>query len=93
MTDIPAGFVPHDTTSPFIRHVGPLYVCASDVDLRFGLRVAEAHCNRSGRLHGGMVSTLLDIAFGNNIGYALQRERRFCHIHRERWCAVAPGLR
>ncbi len=68
---IPEGFLPLETNSPFNQSVGPFY-CRQDGDsLVMGLLIGENHCNTSGRLHGGMVATLADIALGHNVGFAL----------------------
>ena len=73
----PAGFELFETTSPFNLHLGPYYARVVDRVVTLGLRVAAHHCNRSGRLHGGMISTLADIAIGNNIGLALSFDEDF----------------
>lgn len=46
--------------------------------LVIGLRVAEKHCNSAGTMHGGLISTMADIAIGNCIGHARisEEERR-----------------
>jgi len=68
MDDLPPGFEPLETTSPFILHVGPLYRRISDAQTLLGLSVAENHCNSRGRLHGAMVCAVADIALGQNVG-------------------------
>ncbi len=75
--DVPTGFELFQTTSPFNLHLGPYYARVVDRSVTLGLRVAAHHCNRTGRLHGGMISTLADIAIGNNIGLALSVDEDF----------------
>ena len=53
---------------------GPLAVKQTPDALVFGLRVDERHCNRNGSVHGGMLSTLTDIALGNNAGMAFHAD-------------------
>lgn len=71
MSTIPDDFALFDTSSPFIRHVGPLYYRADEDKVDLGLLVEEVHCNRTGRLHGAMVCAIADIALGQNVGLAL----------------------
>lgn len=76
MTQIPEGFSPVETVSPFIANNGPFYFKTIKPGQVFGLRVAQKHCNRGNRLHGGMVCTIADIAIGHNIGLLLWAEGR-----------------
>ena len=71
MSEVPAGFAPLDTDSPFNTLVGPYYTAARDGGLVLGLRVEQKHCNSRGRLHGSMVCAMADIAIGHNVGLAL----------------------
>ncbi|MEM7019347.1 MAG: PaaI family thioesterase [Pseudomonadota bacterium] len=71
MSNIPKGFELFDTESPFIKSVGPFYYQQREQQVMLGLLVGEQHCNRAGKLHGGMICTIADIAIGNNIGIAL----------------------
>ena len=68
--EIPAGFEPVQSGSPFVDLVGPFYFKELDHCVAIGLRVQAQHCNRSGSMHGGLIATMADIAMGNNIGYA-----------------------
>ncbi len=71
MGEIPGDFVPLDTASPFNRHVGPYHCCMVDKRFVLGLLIEEKHCNSAGRLHGGMMSAIADIAIGHNVGLTL----------------------
>lgn len=65
-SDIPDGFEPLARTSPFIELVGPLYTRRTDACLEIGFRAEEKHCNTSGFVHGGFLSTVADLALGYN---------------------------
>lgn len=68
MDNIPRGFEPIETTSPFILNVGPLYRKTTENQIFLGLLIEEQHCNSRGRLHGAMVCAVADIALGQNVG-------------------------
>ena len=64
-SDPPPGFHPVSRSSGFLDLVGPLYV--DDTDARapvYGLRVEQRHTNSRGAAHGGVVTTLADVALG-----------------------------
>ncbi len=65
-TGIPNGFEPLSRTSPFIELVGPLYMRRLDDGLQLGFLVEDKHCNASGFVHGGFLSTVADLALGYN---------------------------
>ena len=67
---VPEGFQQMDSNSPFIQLIGPIYYRADDTSATFGVLVEEKHCNSSGRVHGGLIATVADIALGNSIGHA-----------------------
>ena len=67
---VPEGFQQMESDSPFIQLIGPIYYRADDTTARFGVLVEAKHCNSSGRVHGGLVATVADIALGNSIGHA-----------------------
>ncbi len=71
---IPAGFELLDTNSPFNQKVGPYYCRMRGDAFVLGMEVAAKHCNSGGRIHGGMISALADVAIGHNIGLARVRE-------------------
>jgi acyl-coenzyme A thioesterase PaaI-like protein len=64
---VPPGFKKFETESPFNLNVGPYYFREEDDAIVFGLKVENHHCNTAGRLHGGMVGALADIALGHGI--------------------------
>lgn len=64
MADIPAGFAPHYRKSPVTDPWEPLYSRRSPGLVEIGLRVADAHCNSRGFLHGGVLTALADNAMG-----------------------------
>ena len=67
-TDIPEGYSPWYRSSPFLETIGPLYRRGSGESLAIGLRIASKHTNARGSAHGGVLSTLADIA----LGYAME---------------------
>jgi uncharacterized protein (TIGR00369 family) len=67
----PDGFVPHTRTSPATAAWEPIYARVMPDAFRLGLRIAEAHCNSRGLLHGGVIATLADNACGLSLGVAL----------------------
>lgn len=59
------GFAPLRRSSPFLDRVGPLYQrSTADQPLVVGLRVLPDHVNGRGLVHGGLLSTLADVAIG-----------------------------
>jgi uncharacterized protein (TIGR00369 family) len=71
MTELPAGYLPANTNSPFGRFVGDLYekVDAEGRAWR-GLRVEEKHANLAGIGHGGLLMTLADLVLSQVIRHA-----------------------
>jgi uncharacterized protein (TIGR00369 family) len=66
MTDIPAGFEPHFRQSPFTDPWEPLYSKKTEKAVIMGLRLAKAHTNARGLIHGGLIASLAD----NSMGYS-----------------------
>jgi len=61
----PAGFEPLFRSSPFLETIGPVfYRKAQDGSFVVGVRVLPKHANARGGAHGGLLTTLLDIALG-----------------------------
>ena len=58
---VPAGFE-QITASPFSERIGPLYLSRRENIPVLGLQVSEHHLNRAGRVHGGLLATVADIA-------------------------------
>jgi uncharacterized protein (TIGR00369 family) len=70
MSIIPAGFIPLFRSSPFLDLLGPIYNQRTDRGLVIGLRVEDKHCNARGLVHGGLLSSLADVALGYNSAFA-----------------------
>ena len=61
---VPPGYEPHFRKSPVTDPWEPLFVRRDGSALSLGLRIASAHCNARGLLHGGVISALADNAMG-----------------------------
>lgn len=60
-----SGFAPLQRSSPFLERIGPLYQrAAGDGPFTLGLRILPEHVNGRGLVHGGLLSTLADVALG-----------------------------
>ncbi|MBZ2189953.1 PaaI family thioesterase [Alcanivorax sp. JB21] len=66
----PDGFTPLFRSSPFTDLIGPLYNMQTASGLILGLRIEEKHCNARGLMHGGVFSSLADIALGYNAAFS-----------------------
>jgi uncharacterized protein (TIGR00369 family) len=64
ISGIPAGFEPHFRKSPFTDPWEPLYSKKTDKSVTMGLRLARAHTNSRGLIHGGLIAALSDNAMG-----------------------------
>lgn len=64
MTELPSGFEPLIRSSPFLDLLGPLYNKREGGELIVGFCAAPKHCNARGLVHGGVLSSLADIALG-----------------------------
>ena len=69
MQDIPQGYEPIFRTSPYLDLIGPIYNRKTVKGLLVGLRVDEKHCNGRNTMHGGVFSSLADIALGYNAAF------------------------
>jgi uncharacterized protein (TIGR00369 family) len=69
MSNIPEGFEPIFRSSPYLDLLGPIYNKKSGKTLIVGLRVEEKHCNARGLVHGGVFSSLADVALGYNAAF------------------------
>ena len=67
---IPAGFEPHFRKSPFTDPWEPLYSKRTDNAVHIGLRLAKAHTNARGLIHGGLIASLADNALGYSCAQA-----------------------
>ena len=68
--DIPEGFEPHFRKSPFTDPWEPLYSRRSATAVHIGLRLAKAHTNARGLIHGGLIASLADNAMGYSCAQA-----------------------
>jgi len=68
--EAPPGFGPLFRSSPFLETIGPLFSRGNGGDMVIGLRAARKHCNARGLVHGGVLSTLADIALGYGLAYS-----------------------
>ncbi|MEM8564035.1 MAG: PaaI family thioesterase [Pseudomonadota bacterium] len=66
MDEIPEGYEPLFRTSPFLDLIGPIYNKKLENGLLVGMWVQDKHCNARGSMHGGVFSSLADIALGYN---------------------------
>ena len=62
--NVPRDFKPLFRTSPVLDLIGPLFCRGEGKDLVIGLRAEGKHCNARGRVHGGILATLADVALG-----------------------------
>ena len=63
---VPDHFEPLEP-SPFGERIGPLYVSTHDSVPILGVEVAPHHANRAGRVHGGVLMTVADIALSRAV--------------------------
>nr|WP_213773356.1 PaaI family thioesterase [Bradyrhizobium sp. dw_78] len=64
--DIPEGFERHFRQSPLTDPWEPLYSKRTDKAVIIGLRLARAHTNARGLIHGGLIAALADNAMGHS---------------------------
>jgi acyl-coenzyme A thioesterase 13 len=69
MSNTPEGFEPIFRRSPFLELLGPIYNKKTEHCLVIGFRAEEKHCNARGLVHGGVLSSLADIALGYNVAF------------------------
>ena len=62
--DIPQGFARHPKRSPLTDPWEPIYSKTTPEAVIIGLRLAEAHTNSRGLIHGGLIAALADNAMG-----------------------------
>ncbi len=60
----PEGFVPHDRQSPVTDPWQPIFARSDGEKVELAIRIAPAHCNGRGFLHGGVIAALADNAMG-----------------------------
>ena len=69
MSNVPEGFEPLFRSSPYLDLLGPIYNQKSAEGLVIGLRAQEKHCNARGLVHGGVFSSLADVALGYSAAF------------------------
>ena len=71
IANIPAGFEPHFRKSPMTDPWEPLYSKRTESAVHMGLRLAKAHTNSRGLIHGGLIAALSDNAMGYSIAQTM----------------------
>jgi uncharacterized protein (TIGR00369 family) len=71
IADIPEGFEPHFRKSPLTDPWEPLYSKRTDRAVVMGLRLARAHTNSRGLIHGGLIAALSDNAMGYSCAHMM----------------------
>ncbi|GGC82795.1 PaaI family thioesterase [Chelatococcus reniformis] len=71
----PRGFAPFSRIAPVLEPWTPIYACEDGDILRLGTFIRRPLCNNRGLVHGGVVSTLADIAMG--VSLVMARRRHF----------------
>jgi acyl-coenzyme A thioesterase 13 len=69
MSEIPEGFEPIFRTSPYLELLGPIFSRKTAECLVVGIRAQQKHCNARSLVHGGVFSSLADIALGYNAAF------------------------
>lgn len=64
----PEGFHPADMDYGFAACLSPFYLKREGEDVTVGFYVEEQHINPGQIAHGGMLMTVVDMAFGINVG-------------------------
>jgi acyl-coenzyme A thioesterase 13 len=62
VTDVPEGFKPAGFDGPYLQQGGPYYVRSEGGHCQVALQVAAQHTNYIDIAHGGVLSTLADVA-------------------------------
>lgn len=70
MNDVPDGFAPHPRRSPLTTPWEPIFARVTTDAYILGLRVAAAHTNSRGGVHGGLIAALADNAMGLSVALA-----------------------
>ena len=70
MKDAPVGFEPLFRTSPYLDLLGPIYSARGETGLVLGLWAVEKHCNARDVVHGGVFSSIADVALGYSAAFA-----------------------
>lgn len=67
---IPDDFEPLFRSSPFLELIGPIYNARREGGLVLGWQAQEKHCNARGSVHGGVFSSIADVALGYSAAFA-----------------------
>lgn len=78
---VPEGFARHFRQSPLTDPWEPLYSKRTETAIIIGLRLATAHTNSRGLVHGGLIAALADNAMGLSCGLALTEPRPLVTIN------------
>ena len=66
----PDGFTPLFRSSPFLELLGPIYNQSTDGGITIGFYAQDKHCNARGVVHGGVLSSLADVALGYSAAFS-----------------------
>ena len=70
-SDIPHGFARQTRHSPLTDPWEPIYSKQTSEAIILGLRLARAHTNARGFVHGGLIAALTDKAMGHSCGHRM----------------------
>ncbi len=70
MGSIPQGYKPIFRLSEYTELIGPLYSRRNADGISLGILFEEKHGNSRGKGHGGMISTLADLAMGYSLAFS-----------------------
>jgi uncharacterized protein (TIGR00369 family) len=71
-SDIPVGFERQTRRSPLTDPWEPIYSRQTSDAIILGLRLAKAHTNARGFVHGGLIAALTDKAMGHSCGHKMR---------------------
>lgn len=66
-TSIPEGFYPAPFDIPFLRNAGPYHIKEHEGRYLIGTRISEGHINSTHIAHGGVLTTLADVALSYQV--------------------------
>ena len=89
---VPDDFEPL-SSSPFGERIGSLYISTAGDEPVVGVLVETHHTNRAGRVHGGLITTVADIAISRAVRGRLPVGATFAtaHLHIAFLESVAAG--
>jgi uncharacterized protein (TIGR00369 family) len=70
--NIPDGYVPNSRPSPVTDPWEPMFEKTTADAVFFGLYLRDAHTNRRGLIHGGVIAALADKAMGHSCGHKMR---------------------